>query len=153
MCRLRNIAMRDYQESVTTGQTDARQSDRYVPLCFAGNTKMAQCSMQHYKKALNQLNYTPITRYIPQLKSKFSELRGETWEVFVLRQVRLNLLLPPVVLPDGALFFLPGYCVLSSTQTARHSRVLIPLLSLYSSCWHTYLTCICKEQLTCIYSL
>ena len=27
MCRLRNIAMRDYQESVTTGQTD-RQTDR-----------------------------------------------------------------------------------------------------------------------------
>ena len=47
MCRLRNIAMRDYQESVTTGQTDrqtdgqtdAGQSDPYVPLCFAGDTK------------------------------------------------------------------------------------------------------------------
>ena len=38
----------DYQESVTTeqtdgqtdGQTDAGQSDPYVPLCFAGDTKM-----------------------------------------------------------------------------------------------------------------
>ena len=40
MCRLRNIAMRDYQESVTTGQTDAGQSDPYVPLCFSGDTKM-----------------------------------------------------------------------------------------------------------------
>ena len=47
MCCLRNIAMRDYQESVNTGQTDgrtdgqtdARQSDPYVPLCFAGDTK------------------------------------------------------------------------------------------------------------------
>ena len=48
MCRLRNIDMRDYQESVTIGQTDrqththtqtdARQSDPYVPLCFAGDT-------------------------------------------------------------------------------------------------------------------
>ena len=46
MCRLRNIAMRDYPESVTTrqtdgqtdGQTDAGQSDPYVPLCFAGDT-------------------------------------------------------------------------------------------------------------------
>ena len=37
MCRLRNIAMRDYQESVTTRQTDG-QSDPYVPLCFAGDT-------------------------------------------------------------------------------------------------------------------
>ena len=38
-----NIAMRDYQENVTTGQThrrtDARQSDPYVPLCFAGDKK------------------------------------------------------------------------------------------------------------------
>ena len=36
MCRLRNIAVCDYQESVKTGQTDvqtdARQSDPYVPL-------------------------------------------------------------------------------------------------------------------------
>ena len=45
MCRLRNIAMCDYKESVTTGQTDgqvdrhAEQSDPYVPLCFAGDTK------------------------------------------------------------------------------------------------------------------
>ena len=46
MCRLRNIAMRDYQDSVTTGQThtrtdgqtDAGQSDPYVPLCFPGDT-------------------------------------------------------------------------------------------------------------------
>ena len=45
---LRNIAMRDYQESVTTGQTDTRtegqtdagQSDPYVPLCLAGDTKI-----------------------------------------------------------------------------------------------------------------
>ena len=43
MCHLRNIALRDYQESVipdghTDGQTDAGQSDPYVPLCFAGDT-------------------------------------------------------------------------------------------------------------------
>ena len=50
MCRLRNIAMRDYQESVTSGQThgrtadgqtDAGQSNPYVPLCFAGDTKIS----------------------------------------------------------------------------------------------------------------
>ena len=43
MCRLQKIATRDYQESVTTRQTgtrtDARQSDPYVPLCFAGDRK------------------------------------------------------------------------------------------------------------------
>ena len=47
MCRLRNIAMRNYQESVTTGQTHrqtvAGQSDPYVSLCFAGDTKTRQC--------------------------------------------------------------------------------------------------------------
>ena len=35
--------MRDYQENVTTwqtdGRTDAGQSDLYVPLCLAGDTK------------------------------------------------------------------------------------------------------------------
>ena len=43
----KNIAIGDYLESVTTrqtdtrtaGQTDAEQSDSYVQLCFAGNTK------------------------------------------------------------------------------------------------------------------
>ena len=45
MCRLQNIAMCDYQESMTAGQThrrmdrqtDAGQSDPYVPLCFPGD--------------------------------------------------------------------------------------------------------------------
>ena len=44
---LRNIAMRDYQESVTIEQThrqtDAGQNDPYVLLCFAGNTKKEVC--------------------------------------------------------------------------------------------------------------
>ena len=48
MCCLQNIAMRDYQESMTTGQTDTGtdrqtddgQSNLYVPLCFAGDTKI-----------------------------------------------------------------------------------------------------------------
>ena len=31
--------MRYYQECVTTGQKDPRQSKLYVPLCFAGDTK------------------------------------------------------------------------------------------------------------------
>ena len=50
MCRLRNIAL----ESVTDGRTDRRmdrqtdrrtddgQSDPYVSLCFAGDTKIIQ---------------------------------------------------------------------------------------------------------------
>ena len=37
MCRLRNMAMRDYQESVTTGQTDGQTDrqmpDKVIPMC------------------------------------------------------------------------------------------------------------------------
>ena len=37
MCRLRNKAMRDYQESVTTGQTDRQMDrqmlDKVIPMC------------------------------------------------------------------------------------------------------------------------
>ena len=37
MCRLRNIAMHDYQESVTTRQTDTRTDrhmpDKVIPMC------------------------------------------------------------------------------------------------------------------------
>ena len=46
------MAIHDYQESVTTGQTDrptdgqtdAGQSDPYVPLCFAGDPKTTRSS-------------------------------------------------------------------------------------------------------------
>ena len=48
MCCLRNIAMCDYQEGVTTGQTDAGQSDPYVPLCFAGDTKTDHTISDHH---------------------------------------------------------------------------------------------------------
>ena len=55
MCRLRNIAMPDYQESVTTGQTD-RQTDRqtdgqydpYVLLCFNQATQNQRALTQVY---------------------------------------------------------------------------------------------------------
>ena len=38
-CRLQSIAMRDFKESVTTGQTDAIQSDPYVTLFFVKTQK------------------------------------------------------------------------------------------------------------------
>ena len=33
MCRLQDIAMGDYQESVTTEQTDRRTPDKVIPMC------------------------------------------------------------------------------------------------------------------------
>ena len=50
MCRLRNIAIRDCQESVTNGQTDAGQSDPNVPLCFAGDTINERRIIRIYQK-------------------------------------------------------------------------------------------------------
>ena len=55
MCRLRNIALRGYQESdyrtdrYTDRQTNAGQSDPYVPLCFAGDTKSVSMQ-QHFEQ-------------------------------------------------------------------------------------------------------
>ena len=49
MGHLQNIAMCDYQESVTTGQTDRHtdgQTDSHrVRLCLAGNTKMKKLEL------------------------------------------------------------------------------------------------------------
>ena len=33
MCRLQNIAMREYQESVTTGQADGQTPEKVIPMC------------------------------------------------------------------------------------------------------------------------
>ena len=67
MCSLRNIhvhvAMRDYQESVSNGQTDrhrdrqtdARQSDPYVPLSFLGDTTIV---IQDFIKVSSHKSHT-----------------------------------------------------------------------------------------------
>ena len=77
MCRLRNIAMHDYQESVTTGQTlrwtdrrtDAGQSDSYVPLCFAGDTKIILVfnkTVQLKEKIRGDINIVTVPRKMHQ---------------------------------------------------------------------------------------
>ena len=70
MCHLRNMAIRDYQESVTTGQTDrhtdgqtdARQSDSYVPLCFAGDTKIEPDGRTNFTNAPEPLEISSKNR-------------------------------------------------------------------------------------------
>ena len=52
MCRLRNIAMCDYQESVTTRQTD-RQTDRQtqdkvIPMCHYASQATQKPSILRY---------------------------------------------------------------------------------------------------------
>ena len=51
---LQNIAMRDYQlprkwDVRTDTQTDAGPSDPYVPLCFAGDTKIVSMQL-HFEQ-------------------------------------------------------------------------------------------------------
>ena len=68
MCGLRNLAMHDYKESVTTdqtdtrtdGQTDARQNDPYVLLCFEGDTKngIDRHTRSSYIDLTNYLRFT-----------------------------------------------------------------------------------------------
>ena len=41
-------AKHSYEESVATGQTQGK-SDPCVPICFAGDTKVAQCEIQGHK--------------------------------------------------------------------------------------------------------
>ena len=56
MCRLRNIAMRDYQESVTTGQTDRqtnRQTNRQTPDKVIPMCRYASQATQKFPKHLN----------------------------------------------------------------------------------------------------
>ena len=47
MCRLRTIAMRDYQESVTIGQTDTRTHrqtpDKVIPMCRYASPATQKC--------------------------------------------------------------------------------------------------------------
>ena len=53
MCRLQNIAMRDYQESVTTGQTD-RQTDGQTD---RRRTKLSLCAAMLRRRHKNWIIY------------------------------------------------------------------------------------------------
>ena len=53
MCRLRNIALESVTEKgVTDGRTDDGQSDPYVSLCFAGDTKISVSQGSLYRHIL-----------------------------------------------------------------------------------------------------
>ena len=46
MCRLRNIALRDYQESMTTGQRDTQALDKVIHMCRYRLRNIAMCVYQ-----------------------------------------------------------------------------------------------------------
>ena len=68
MCRLRNIALESVPEKFDRrtdrqmdGQTDDGQSDLYVPLCFAGNTKSVNTLTARMILAKNNKYYISYT--------------------------------------------------------------------------------------------
>ena len=101
MCCLRNIAMRDYQESVTTGQThgqtdgqtdgrtngriDAGQSDPYVPLFFASDTKniVAAFRGMHVSPAKHSYAWLPrkIDYGTDTLTDGWTDIRRTKWSL------------------------------------------------------------------------
>ena len=56
-----SVSLCDYQESVTTRLTDARQSDLFVPICFAGDTinKAKYSNMTARQHFLKTLTFNP----------------------------------------------------------------------------------------------
>ena len=94
MCRLRNIAMRDFQERVTTehthahtdiqtdGRTHRQTPDKVIPMCrygFAGDTKM--CILK---------NTQTLLCYITYLVSK-SESNSKANKELVHKKLRLTI--------------------------------------------------------------
>ena len=59
MCRLRNIAMRDYKERVTTGQTDKQTDpDKVIPMCrYASQATQKQYPLM-YKEIMSSCSPT-----------------------------------------------------------------------------------------------
>ena len=66
MCCLRNIHMRDYQESVTTGQTYRQMPDKVIPMC--------RYALQATQKAQSFLIITmPPTKTLSQIQISHSK--------------------------------------------------------------------------------
>ena len=62
MCRLRYIAMCDYQESVTTGQTDRQTPDTVIPMCrYALQTTQKGNSYQADMMQSSNYEFDPLT--------------------------------------------------------------------------------------------
>ena len=83
MCLLQNIhvALRGYQESVTSGQTDGQtdteQSHPYMPLCFAGDTKIevhCQFSTFYIFQTENRFKFVPLNSISHGKKDYFRNL-------------------------------------------------------------------------------
>ena len=85
MCHLWNIAMRDYQESVTTGQThtdrqtDRQTPDKVIPMCrYASQaTQKAWCSRYNMYNVPNHNNtiLCPLQVALNSLESRVSKLQ------------------------------------------------------------------------------
>ena len=87
MCRLRNIAMRDYQESVTIGQTDTRTHrqtpDKVITMCRYASQATQKRRLTRPCTSLHR-RYTDQGSGIPALgrgiSTPFTECKSPTSE-------------------------------------------------------------------------
>ena len=91
MCRLRNIAMRDYQESVTIGQTDTRThrqtADKVIPMCryASQETQQKKCTLILIKCTLIlifMLKRQPLKGRKNQCQFFCNVTSGIHWKIF-----------------------------------------------------------------------
>ena len=77
MCRLRNIAMRDYQESVTSGQTDTHRRtdgqtpDKVIPMC-----RYASQATQKLGESTQSIVYVATFQFLRDKCSSFRTLES-----------------------------------------------------------------------------
>ena len=136
MCHLQNIAMCDYQESVTTGQThkqtdahtDAGQSDPYVPLCFTGDTTRKVITIQLFK--CHWYQHLNILCWNKEIKFK---AHAHSFKLNAILFIRISFLsYAPITLVECNAFHLYGFPQLSVMQsTVKHFLFARTLFSLY----------------------
>ena len=81
-------AMPDYQESVTTGQTDTGQSDSYVPLCFAGDTNELWPMLKFLKSRSKVTIKVTCSKFmVPLERPCHKEHTRQIWKPYLLTQI------------------------------------------------------------------
>ena len=80
MCRLRNIAMHDYKESVTTGQTDRRTPDKVIPMCRYASQATQKC---YYRKKATPEKVIPIFPFAKCILTKSLQVTKLCIDIFL----------------------------------------------------------------------
>ena len=98
MCRLRNIAMRDYQESVTTGQTDGQTYRRRTKWSLCA-TLLRRRHKNEFLISENEFLYLNKVRYFPILEIYFLILEILFIRSRILGKIRIEFTVNSMVIP------------------------------------------------------